>query len=179
MFERFTDAARVTVRDGVHIAELDHAARVEPEHLLLGMLRQSGTAASEVLAAHEVTEEGARTAIAAVRRRGGLSTADTEALGDLGIDVDSVVAAVERGHGEGALARSAGRRRSHPRWRAPLAPDTKKVLQRCLREALDRRERRIGDEHILLALLGTRGTTADVLATFGVTYDGVRAALTA
>ncbi|MCG8915588.1 Clp protease [Actinokineospora sp. PR83] len=177
MFERFSKAARNAVRDGVQIAERDRAARVEAEHLLLGILAQDRTPGTGILARHAVTTAAAREAIDAARRRGGLSTADAEALTGLGIDVDAVVAAVEHSHGAGALA-AAGRRGRPFGWRVPLSPECKRVLQRCLVEVVERGENTIGDEHLLLAILRTGGTAADVLTGFGVTYEVVRDSLT-
>jgi len=182
MFERFSKAARNAVRDGVQIAGRDHAARVEAEHLLLGILAQdraqgANTPGTGILVRHAVTTAAAREAIAVARRRGGLSTADAEALTGLGIDVDAVVAAVEHNHGEGALA-AAGRRGRPFGWRVPLSPECKRVLQRCLVEVVERGENTIGDEHLLLAILRTGGTAADVLTGFGVTYEVVRDSLT-
>ncbi|PWW64104.1 Clp protease N-terminal domain-containing protein [Actinokineospora spheciospongiae] len=176
MFERFSKAARNAVRDGVQIAGRDHAARVEAEHLLLGILAQDRTPGTDILVRHAVTTAAAREAIDVARRRGGLSTADAEALTGLGIDVDAVVAAVEHSHGEGALA-AAGRRGRSFGWRVPLSPECKRVLQRCLVEVVERGENTIGDEHLLLAILRTGGTAADVLTGFGVTYEVVRDSL--
>ncbi len=175
MFERFTKAARATVRDGVRIAEHDRAAAIGPEHLLLGLLEQDGTTATAVLAEHAVTRAATRDAIAAAHRRGGLSESDAAALGEFGIDLDAVVAAVEQAHGPGALA---GRQRSTgPRWRARLTPDAKRVLEFGLREALERGDRSIGDEHLLLAVLRVGGVAADALGSLGVTHESVRARL--
>ncbi|GLZ38289.1 Clp protease N-terminal domain-containing protein [Actinokineospora sp. NBRC 105648] len=178
MFEQFTKAARVVVRDGVHIAEQDEAALIEPEHLLLGMLKQDGTPATAALAHHAVTTSAARDAIAATRRRGGLTDADSAALSEFGIDVDAIVAAVEQTHGEGALAGTVKRRRTvGPRWRVAFSSDSKRVLQYSLREAVERGDRSIGDEHVLLAILRVGGVTANALESLGVTHQSVRAYL--
>lgn len=170
MFERFTKTARVIVRDGVHLAEQEHAALIRPEHLLLAMLKQGGSAGAKILAAHGVTTEAVTDALAQVHRRGGLSQADTAALSEVGIDVDAVVAALEQVHGEGALAPAKRRRTFGPRWRVPIAVESKKVLEQTLREALARKDSTIGDVHILLALLTCGGVAADILGDFGVTH---------
>ncbi|MBM7770547.1 ATP-dependent Clp protease ATP-binding subunit ClpA [Actinokineospora baliensis] len=174
MFERFTKSARLVVRDGVHIAEQDEVALIEPEHLLFGLLKQDGTRGTAVLAQHAVTTASARTAVAAIRRRGGLSEADAAALGEFGIDVDAVVAAVEQTHGAGALSGATRRPRSTgPRWRVPFSRDAKRVLELSLREALARGDKSIGDEHLLLALLKVGGVAAEALTSLGVTHDKV------
>ncbi|OLR90786.1 Clp protease N-terminal domain-containing protein [Actinokineospora bangkokensis] len=164
MFERFSRSARAAVRGGVLAATEEGADRLTPEHLLLGVLGNAGTAA--FLAARGITPESARERVELARRRGGLSTSDAEALGDLGIDVDAVVAAVERAHGEGALAVPRPRRRS---GRVPVAPETKLVLQRSLLEVRELGGGAIEDAHLLLAVLRTGGPAADVLSSAGVT----------
>lgn len=47
------------------------------------------------------------------------------------------------------------------------------MLEKSLRIAVARRERTIGDEHILLALTARPGVPAEVLADHGVTYESV------
>ncbi|MFC7618112.1 Clp protease N-terminal domain-containing protein [Actinokineospora soli] len=84
--------------------------------------------------------------------------------------MEAVVEAVERDHGEGAMATGGRRRRSH----TPFTREAKKVLEQALREALDLRDKHIGDEHVLLALL-TLGAVEDV----GVGPADVRAKLMA
>ncbi|GLW92494.1 Clp protease N-terminal domain-containing protein [Actinokineospora globicatena] len=174
MFERFTKAARLVVRDGVHLAEQDEAARIEPEHLLLALLKQDGSRGTAVLAHHAVTTASAQAAIDSIRRRGGLSDADAAALGEFGIDVEAVVAAVEQTHGAGALSGTARRPRSiGPRWRVPFSGDAKRVLELSLREALARGDKSIGDEHLLLAMLKAGGVAAEALTSLGVTHENV------
>lgn len=177
MFEQFTKTAREIVRDGVHLAEQEHAALIRPEHLLLAMLKQNDTVSAKILAAHGVTTAAVTAALAQVHRRGGLSQADTAALSEVGIDVDAVVEALEQVHGEGALAPAKRRRTFGPRWRVPIAPEAKKVIERTLREAVARKESAVGDEHVLLALLADPGVVADILAGFGVTHRTVSAEL--
>ncbi|SDI65584.1 Clp amino terminal domain-containing protein, pathogenicity island component [Actinokineospora alba] len=177
MFERFTKSARVIVRDGVHLAEQERAALIRPEHFLLAMLKDADTVSAKILAAHGVTTAAVTEAIAKVHRRGGLSQADTAALSEVGIDVDAVVEALESAHGEGALAPAKRRRTFGPRWRVPIAPESKKVIEGALREALARKESTIGDQHVLLALLAEPGVVTDILADFGVTHRVVSAEL--
>ncbi|RSN79346.1 peptidase, partial [Streptomyces sp. WAC 05379] len=55
----------------------------------------------------------------------------------------------------------------------PFGRDAKDVLVRALRVATSRRDRHIGDEHILLALTTRPGVPAEVLADHGVTYEAV------
>lgn len=47
------------------------------------------------------------------------------------------------------------------------------MLERCLRIAVAHRDRRIGDEHILLALAARPGVPSEVLTDQGVTYEAL------
>jgi ATP-dependent Clp protease ATP-binding subunit ClpA len=172
MFERFTKPARQIVEDAVVEAEREHAPRVTGEHVMLALLGRD-TRSAGVLAAAGLTREVLVAAFAAMRRRGGLTGAESDALRSLGIDVDAVVEQVEKEHGENALAEP---RRSRLRHR-PFAPEAREVLVRTLRQAVERRDRRISDEHMLLALAAGSGSTAEVLAAHGLTYPEVRARL--
>ncbi len=167
---------------------------------------RKGSLAAEVLTA--LGAQGRRAsierALAEVRRRGGITGADAEALAGLGIDVDEIVARVEEAHGVGALA-TAGftpdsapgstsgptpesapgaapvRAPRHGRrpLRRPFSREAKSVLERSLRIALARGDKYIGDEHLLLALTARPGVAAHVLADHDVTYIQVERALTA
>ena len=172
MFERFTKLARQIVLDAIGEAEREQAPRVTGEHVMLALLGKQ-TRSSAVLAEAGVTREVLLETFAAVRRRGGLTGTEADALRSLGIDVDDVVAQVEAEHGVNALAQPP---RSRLR-RTPLAPDARDLLVRTLRQALDRRDRRISDEHMLLALAAGSGSPAEVLAAHGLTYPEVRARL--
>ncbi|OPC80265.1 peptidase [Embleya scabrispora] len=183
MFERFTADARAVVRGAVEHAQRAEAGEVGEEHMLAALLDGQGTPAAVALAtigfvAHR--DEVMR-ALARARRRGGVSPADQAALADLGIDVDEIVARVEQVHGEGALAVAPRRRRVWPfGGRAAPGPFTegaKRVLETSLREALERGDKHIGDEHILLALTSGPGVVADLLAEYGVTRVSVLRAL--
>ncbi|WP_030209811.1 Clp protease N-terminal domain-containing protein [Streptomyces sp. NRRL S-87] len=168
MFERFTREARDVVTGAVGHAERAAAERVTEEHVLLALTdRPPFTALG-------VRPEAVAESLAEARRRGGLSKVDQEALASLGIDLGEVVSRIEEAHGVGALDGGPARRRS---GRPRFTPGAKKVLEQSLRIALGRRDRHIGTEHLLLALLTRPGSTAEVLADLGVTYARVEAAL--
>ncbi|MET9378793.1 Clp protease N-terminal domain-containing protein [Streptomyces sp. NPDC002992] len=174
MFERFTKAARSVVKGAVEHAERDGARAVTHEHLLLALLDRDDTPAAAAL--RQLCPPGRRpsllAALADARRRAGLSRADAEALAGLGIDLGALVARVEQTHGTGALA---GGHKDPGRWpgRRPFSREAKSVLVQSLRVALARKDREIGDEHILLALTTTGGIVAEALADHGVTYASV------
>ncbi|SMF54130.1 Clp protease N-terminal domain-containing protein [Streptomyces sp. Amel2xC10] len=179
MFERFTKDARAVVRGAVdHCAEAG-GRTVGAEHLLLALLDREASRASFALAALGLADrkDAVRTALEETRRRAGLSRAETEALAGLGIDVSEIVSRVEEAHGVGAMAGDmpagvgkAGARRG---GRPGFGREAKGVLEQSLRMALARRERHIGDEHLLLAMTVRPGPTAEVLADHGVTHDSL------
>ncbi|WP_328780474.1 Clp protease N-terminal domain-containing protein [Streptomyces canus] len=175
MFERFTKDARAVVRGAVEHAEGAGAGSVDTEHLLLALLEREGSRASFALAALGLAERrgAVRDALAEARRRAGLSQADAEALAGLGIDVSEIVARVEEVHGVGAM--SGDRKDGAGRWsgRRSFARGAKEIVEKALRIAVARRDRHVGDEHILLALAVRPGIPAEVLADHGVTYEAL------
>jgi ATP-dependent Clp protease ATP-binding subunit ClpA len=174
MFERFTKVARRVVTDAVAEAERERVRLVAPKHLLLALVGKE-TRSAAVLAAAGVTREGLLEAFEAIARRGGLTDAEAAALRSLGIDVDTVVEQVEREHGAGALAEP----RTSKLSRVPFADEAKELLAAALREAVDRGDRQITDEHLLLALASSGGSAAQVLAGHGLTYAELRVRLAA
>ncbi|WP_121701150.1 Clp protease N-terminal domain-containing protein [Streptomyces sp. E5N298] len=175
MFERFTKDARAVVQGAVGHAEEVRAGAVEPEHLLLALLDREGSRASFALAALGVDEhrEAVRRALRDARRRAGLSQSETEALAGLGIDVTEIVAKVEEARGVGAM--SVGDRKGGRWWTGhrSFSRGAKEVLEKALRVAVARRDRHIGDEHLLLALVLRPGVPAEVLADHGVTHESL------
>lgn len=178
MFERFTRDARDVVRSAVEYAERAGVRSIGAEHLLLALLDREGSRASFALAALGLAErrESLRQALAEARRRAGLTRADADALAGLGIDVTEIVSRVEEAHGAGALS---GDRRDTGGWsgRRTFDQDAKDVLEGALRAAIGHRDRRIGDEHLLLALTVRPGVPAEVLADHGVTDESLRRVL--
>ncbi|WP_432032641.1 Clp protease N-terminal domain-containing protein [Streptomyces antibioticus] len=184
MFERFTKDARAVVRGAVDRCAEAGGRTVGAEHLLLALLDREASRASFALAALGLADrkDAVRTALEETRRRAGLSRAETEALAGLGIDVSEIVSRVEEAHGVGAMAGDgptgggkagdgkAGARRS---GRPGFGREAKGVLEQSLRMALARRERHIGDEHLLLAMTVRPGPTPEVLADHGVTHESL------
>ncbi|MGX1477424.1 UNVERIFIED_CONTAM: ATP-dependent Clp protease ATP-binding subunit ClpA [Streptomyces canus] len=174
MFERFTKDARAVVMGAVEQAEGAGAGSVDAEHLLLALLDRDAGRASFALAALGLAERGdaVREALGEARRRAGLSQADAEALAGLGIDVSEIVARVEEVHGAGAMS---GARKDKGWWsgRSSFGRGAKEILEKALRIAVARRDRHVGDEHILLALTVRPGVPGEVLSDHGVTYESV------
>ncbi|MEU5082166.1 MULTISPECIES: Clp protease N-terminal domain-containing protein [Streptomyces] len=175
MFERLTKDARAVIEGAVAHARSGGARTVEAEHVLLAVLDSEGSRASFALSALGLGEsrDAVREAVGEARRRAGLTRAEADALAGLGIDVREVVARVEEAHGVGAMAGDSG----SPGWwgggRLRFGRGAKDVLERALRVALGRGERFVGGEHLLLALTVLPGVAGEVLADFGVTFEGV------
>jgi ATP-dependent Clp protease ATP-binding subunit ClpA len=178
MFERFTKDAREVVEGAVGHCERAGERTVGAEHLLLALLDRDSGRASTALAALGLAQRKAsvREALDEARRRAGLSRADTDALAGLGIDVSEIVSRVEEAHGVGAMSGSRADRGRRP-GRHSFDRGAKDVLEGALRSAVGRRERHIGDEHILLALTIRPGVEGEVLADHGVTYETVQGVL--
>jgi ATP-dependent Clp protease ATP-binding subunit ClpC len=122
MFERFTDESRrliVLAQEECRRLGHDH---IDPEHLLLAMLRLP-----EAMA--------------------------TRLLSEFGVDPGAMSRDMERTMGPGSRSRERG-------GHIPFQPQTKRVLELSLREAMVLGHRHIGTEHVLLALLRADGTAA-------------------
>ncbi|MFE3659508.1 Clp protease N-terminal domain-containing protein [Streptomyces sp. NPDC059165] len=178
MFERFTRGARAVVTGAVAHAERAGADAVAEEHLLLALFDQEDTKASFAFRSLGIADlrDSVESELAEARRRGGLSKADAEALAGLGIDVTEVVSRVEQAHGAGVLA---GDQKDKGWWagRRSFTREAKSALEKSLRIAVGRRDRAIGDEHILLALAARPGVVAEVLADHGASFTALERAM--
>jgi len=117
MFEKFTAGARAVVRGAVEQADRTGSAAIGEPELLLALLERTDSPAAGVLAALGVHErrESVADALAQVRRRGGVSTADAAALAGMGSARWPPTGPPDAGSG------CAGRslRRPRPYWSAP------------------------------------------------------------
>jgi len=176
MFVRFTQ----TARQAMVLAQEESARLRYPwlgtEHLLLGLLRQPGTVATNVLKALGITRASVEREV--IRTLGspsgeqGLGDEDERALRTLGIDLQEVRARVEDAFGPGALERA---RPGLCGW--PMMPRLKESLERAAREA---GRGLIESDHLLLGMLDVRGALAvETLRALGVTPDVVRASVLA
>jgi ATP-dependent Clp protease ATP-binding subunit ClpA len=132
MFERFTKEARGAVTRAVGEAERRGDPRVGTEHLLIGLAGCRMPFDRSVLAGLDLPVEDLRRAVDRI---------DREALAAVGLDP--------------ALATSEVSGARHPRRRRhlPFTRAAKQVLEGTLRESLAMRDRHLGPEHLLLALL--------------------------
>jgi hypothetical protein len=99
-----------------------------PEHLVLGVLRDGGSGASQILEAHGVNLAAARLELRRLAERGlvpGPRPSDAELLGLLGIDLAAIRRTTERTFGHRALGwavREATRARRRGVGRVPRTP---------------------------------------------------------
>ena len=163
MFNRFTTVARRVVLEAARQARNE----VTDEHLLLALLDQQDTTSARLLSDAGVTPDTVGAAFRAAERKGGLTDAEAAAvLSELGIDVDEVVASVERALGKDVLTPPAGRGR--------FTRTAKDVLRGALTQAKSLHDRELGDQHLLLALAAHEGVAGQLLATHGLSYLDVR-----
>jgi hypothetical protein len=199
VFERFArDARAVVVSTQDRCRELG-ADEVRPVHLLLA-LTEEGSGVRDVLAAHGVTTDAVAECLGVARPAAAappLGEDDAAALRSLGIDLDSIRAAVERQFGPGALdepAPGAGGRsgaadegddeawtaRGRSGWGGHIrfGRGSKKVLELAVREAIRTGAREIRTEHIALGVLRADDEAVSlVLRTIGADPRAVRADL--
>ncbi|WP_406640303.1 Clp protease N-terminal domain-containing protein [Amycolatopsis sp. WGS_07] len=174
MFEKFTRDARMAVVEAQAAARDAGAHEISAQAVFAGLARIEDGEAVRLLQTLGVSRDEVFAELARVRRRGGISDADAEALTEFGIDVDQIVERIEQAHGPGALAEAGRRtRRNH----LPFTEDAKNALQMSLREAQDLGDKHLGQEHLLLALVKQRGPVADFLAARGIDYPAVRQAV--
>jgi hypothetical protein len=177
MFERFTDRARAAViRARATAAE--RGDQIRPVYLLHAVTLGEG-AAARALAGLGIDAAAIERQIdrAAPRGRplegGGTGSADAEALASIGIDLDEVRRRVEESFGPGALGRGPEGPASRIS-RVTMTGEAKQSLALAIKEARALRHTYLGDEHLLLGLLGAaqlspRGDfTLDTLRDLGI-----------
>jgi ATP-dependent Clp protease ATP-binding subunit ClpA len=183
MFERFTRQAREVVLQARTEAQSLHHDHIGPGHLLLGVLGQPDAPGAATLVRLGVTAEVLRQEVAHVVVTSDLGAADADALETLGIDLDEVRRRVEKTFGPGALDvprrtrdwLSWRRKDPQPPGHLGFTPRAKHVLEYALRQALARKDRHIGVEHIVLGLLTLKGTVvAELLRRHGVESAAAR-----
>lgn len=175
MFERFTKPARQVVVDAQQEARSLRHGWIGTEHLLLAVLRSPEQPGAATLIRLGVSAENCRAAVSGIvggSDADALGAEDAEALKAFGIDLDEIRRRAENAFGDGALdtpaadpGAGAPRRRRFlrrarredgdpaPSRHVPFTGRAKKALELSLREAIARKDRHIGVEHVVLALL--------------------------
>jgi ATP-dependent Clp protease ATP-binding subunit ClpA len=169
MFERFTDEARLVVRNAQDEARRLRHPLIGTEHLLLAIASASEGPGSQAL--HDRGLDAADLRRRVVGPPG--DELDPQALATLGIDLEEVRRVTEASFGPGAL--DARGRKPAPSGHIPFSKRAKKVLELSLREALRLGHNYIGNGHILLGLIREgEGVAAKVLVEAGVDLSGLR-----
>ncbi|CAM2981487.1 Clp protease N-terminal domain-containing protein [Saccharomonospora xinjiangensis] len=171
MFERFDRAVKDVVVGSQAIAMEKSCAHVDSSHLTYALLRQPVGALNRVLAENGVEPDAVEAELDTMRRRGGVSDAEVEALAAVGIDVEDMLDRLGKDSGESSGSR---RRRGFFGGHLPFSDAARRMLLRSLEEAKELGEKRITVDHVLLAVLGVSGPVADVLEDAGVTRSTVR-----
>ncbi|WP_435846163.1 Clp protease N-terminal domain-containing protein [Streptomyces diacarni] len=192
MFERFSKEAREVVIRAQEEAEALGHEWIGTEHLLLAALRFPQQPGAATLTRLGVTPASCRAAVAGVvsGTSDDLGPQDAAALRACGIDLEEVRRRAEESFGQGALDGPAGTEdggahgpagRHRPRGgrapsrHLPFAAQAKKALKDALGEALARKDRRIGVEHVVLGLSRSDDTLSlGVFARLGVTPEVLR-----
>lgn len=141
MFNRFTDAARESVVAAQRFARQAGGHRIEPVHLLAGVVESGGPGADAL----DFVGVG-RTDLESSRE----DALDADALALLGIDLLEVREAAESVFGEGALDRVPARAK---RGRVPMSLPAKSALEHALRNAVRLRHDRLDTGHLVLGVL--------------------------
>jgi ATP-dependent Clp protease ATP-binding subunit ClpA len=191
MLERFTSTARAVVTDARDEARDLRHPQIGTEHFLLALLNEETGGAYAVLHAAGVEKEAVREEIKklVVRPTPLLTDADAEALKTIGIDLEAVLANIERSLGPDAwvpvippdrerrgLLRRRQQERTVPR-RSRFGPRAKKVLELSVREAIRLHADKIGTEHLLLGVIREgEGLAARILVDAGVDLTQLREA---
>lgn len=171
MFEKFSRTTVLAVHAAVAQAKESRSRNIDEEHLVYALFREPGTLSAQLTDGLSLT--ALRESYARAHRRGGVSQADADRLRGLGIHVDEVVDSVESQLGEQALSPRPST--AKPKRHLPFTPAAKEVLSGALAEARQRRDKRIGDDHLLLSVLNRGGLACGVLAELGATYATVSA----
>lgn len=170
MFERFTDRARTVLVEAQAEAVETGVAYIGTEHLLIGLLREGTGVAGVVLSRQGIGLEQLREKISARLAEITLVNPMDQkaALASIGIDLDTVRAAVEAAFGEGALP--------DPNRNPPFTPKAKACLELSLGVALRWRHRYIGTEHLLVGILDHgEGLAVAALRDLGADLEALRA----
>lgn len=171
MFERFTRNARVVVVGAHEVAARAGAPEVRPAHVLESLVADDDILAMRVLADLGAPGDELRRVVRGLNaQHSELDAEDAEALKLLGIDLDDVIARIDRDLAGGRPLAS----QRHLR----LARESRRVLGLSLREAVRLGDGFIGTEHVLLGLLRAGDhTVLETLAAFDLRPDDVRRAV--
>lgn len=151
MFERFAGETREAVRRAAEVAEVEHAAVVQAEHLLIALVDPVRDPVGQSLVDAGITRQGIRSA----RDREFQS-----ALAAVGVDTGRAVPPPSSRLARGRTTR--------------FAPSAKLALERTLAIATKQGARRISNHHLLEAIVSAdAGRTPQLLVELGTTAEEV------
>ncbi|GAB3132859.1 Clp protease N-terminal domain-containing protein [Tsukamurella serpentis] len=145
MFDRFTKRARMAVVASQEEARDTGADRINPVHLLLGVLETADGALAAELAEVGLTGDAVRDRAERV-----ITDQDAEDLKGIGIDIVAIADSVSQRFGFDILRPVRKRLRT---GNIAFGPGAKTSLKLALREAADRKDRTIDGTHVLLGVL--------------------------
>lgn len=164
---KLTSSAGAVIADALERARAEGTSRIAEEHLFAALLANPDSRPLFGRLGGPDEAEAVWAEVRGARRKGGLTASEQEALADLGIDLDEVVARVEAQLGEGALD---GTRTSARRGRrASLSPEAVAALNAAQRQKAGRGDRGLTAQHLVLGMLAQPGPFADALRARGVT----------
>ena len=158
MFERFTDRAR-TVVIRARATAAGRGDQIRPVYLLHALASAEGTAARALAGlgvdAGTIERQMDRVAPRGRPLEGEADSADAEALASIGIDLDEIKRRVEESFGPGTLGRGPVPPGQASRaGRVTMTREARQSLALAVKEARSLRHTYLGDEHLLLGLLG-------------------------
>jgi ATP-dependent Clp protease ATP-binding subunit ClpA len=168
-------SAAVVITDAMRRARAEGVNEIRAEHLFAALLGQPDARPLFGKLAGAAGAEAVWNEVLEARRHGGMSTNDREALADLGIDLDEVVAHAEAQLGEGALDSSRGA--GAPGRKLSMSPEATGMLNAAQRQKVARGDRDLTAQHLVLGLLAQPGPFADALKARGITVASTLAAM--
>lgn len=175
MPRKLSSSAAAVIADAVARAQAEGSTEVREEHLFAALLSDpDGRRLLGGLGGPEGAE-AVRAEVQRARRSAGIGAREQEALAELGIDVDELVARVEARLGEGAL--DATRTSPRRRGRLSMSSEALAVLGTAHKQKRARGDREFTAPHLVLGLVAAPGPFADALNARGITVTGVTEAL--
>ena len=173
---KFISSAGAVIADALERARAEGTSQIAEEHLFAALLANPDSRPLLGRLGGPDEAEAVWAEVREARRRGGLTGSEQEALADLGIDLDEIVARVEAQLGAGALdSTRASARRGR---RVSLSPEAIGVLNAAQRQKAARGDRRgLTAQHLVLGMLAQPGPFADALRTRGVTVASAQGAM--
>ena len=148
-FDKLTQKAQEAIQEAESLAHRQHHSAIEPDHILLALLKQEGGVVAPLLDRLSAGAEGTRAGRALAR--------------DLTLDVESLLQKKPKVYGEGS--------------QISLSPEAARMLHLAEQEADQLKDDYISTEHLFLAILAGKSEGAQALKKNGVERRAVMDAL--